>query len=250
MAHRAPMDPNEFDGASRNARTPRRPVDVSAMVPRAPRPCPPYSLQNVVATFNLGCSYLNLRQIALKHPFFEYNPKRFAAATLRIKHPRTTALVFASGNMVCTGARNEVASRYAARKYARMMQRCGICVMFRRFKIQNIVASMAIGSAMKLDEIAMAFGPYASYEPELFPGLVFRTVNPKVVFLVFRSGKVVITGAKSREHIEHTLCRFYHEILLEYTDTVNHDTSSSRYRSDQKKRCFVPSFFDKDVHEA
>ena len=80
-----------------------------------PEKLPKFELQNVVATFNLGVDNLDLRAIALEKPFVEYNPQKFAAATLRIRDPRTTALAFASGNMVCTGAKLEVLSRLAGR---------------------------------------------------------------------------------------------------------------------------------------
>ena len=77
---------------------------------------PPFQLQNVVATFNIGIDRVDLRDLALTRPFIEYNPHKFAAATMRIAEPRTTALAFASGNMVCTGAKNEAVSRLASRK--------------------------------------------------------------------------------------------------------------------------------------
>ena len=168
-------------------------------------PLPSFELQNVVATFNLGVDHLDLRAIALHKPFVEYNPQKFAAASLRIRKPRTTALAFASGNMVCTGAKTEIESRLAGRKYVRLLQKHGIPVSFRDFKIQNIVASAEIPHALKLVDLSRAYGPYVSYEPDLFPGLVFRTTSPKLVFLIFRSGKVVITGAKNRKEIEKNL---------------------------------------------
>ena len=89
---------------------------------------PPFHLQNVVSTFSLGVTGLDLKQIALKHNFLEFNPQTFAAGTLRLVHPRTTALAFASGNMVCTGGKTELASRLAARKYAMIFQKIGICL--------------------------------------------------------------------------------------------------------------------------
>ena len=131
---------------------------------------PKFELQNVVATFNLGVDQLDLRAIALEKPFIEYNPQKFAAATLRIRQPRTTALAFASGNMVCTGAKvGSFQSRLAGRKYVRILQKHGIPVSFRNFKIQNIVASAEIPHTLKLLELSRAYGPYVSYEPDLFP---------------------------------------------------------------------------------
>ncbi|KAF5941271.1 hypothetical protein HYC85_022438 [Camellia sinensis] len=122
------------------------------------------TLQNIVSTVNLDCK-LDLKAIALQARNAEYNPKRFAAVIMRIRDPKTTALIFASGKMVCTGAKSEQLSKLAARK---------------DFKIQNIVGS-------------------CDYEPELFPGLIYRMKQPKIVLLIFVSGKIVLTGAKVRD---------------------------------------------------
>lgn len=84
-------------------------------------------LQNIVSTVNLGCR-LDLKKIALHARNAEYNPKRFAAVIMRIREPRTTALIFSSGKMVCTGAKSEEQSRLAARKYARIVQKLGFDV--------------------------------------------------------------------------------------------------------------------------
>ena len=197
---------------------------------------PPFELQNVVATFNLGVDHLDLRAIALEKPFIEYNPQKFAAATLRIRQPRTTALAFASGNMVCTGAKTELESRLAGRKYVRLLQKHGIPVSFRTFKIQNIVASAEVPHPLKLLELSRSYGPYVSYEPDLFPGLVFRTTAPKLVFLLFRSGKIVITGAKSRGEIEKTFKMLFYGIVVKYIDWDDDTQSSSDYRAKMRRQ--------------
>lgn len=198
-------------------------------------PLPTFQLQNVVATFNLGVDHLDLRAIALRKPFIEYNPQKFAAATLRIRSPRTTALAFASGNMVCTGAKNEMESRLAGRKYVRILQKHGLPVSFRDFKIQNIVASAEVPHTLKLLELSRAYGPYVSYEPDLFPGLVFRTSAPKLVFLLFRSGKIVITGAKSRGEIQGTFRTLFYGIVTKFIDYDDHSGSSSDYRAKMRR---------------
>lgn len=192
---------------------------------------PPYHLQNVVATFFLGVDRIDLRRLAQVYPFVEYNPSKFAAATVRIREPRTTALIFASGKMVCTGAKTEQAARLASRKYVRVLQRFNVPVSFCDFEIQNIVASAYLGRTMRLMELSQQFGPYVSYEPDLFPGLVFRTTNPKLVFLIFRSGKVVITGAKNRTDIDNTFGRLYHNVLKNFFDIEGSTRNSSEYRS-------------------
>jgi transcription initiation factor TFIID TATA-box-binding protein len=199
---------------------------------------PKFELQNVVATFNLGVDHLDLRAIALHKPFVEYNPQKFAAATIRIREPRTTALAFASGNMVCTGAKTEIEARIAGRKYVRILQKHGIPVSFRNFKIQNIVASAEIPHTLKLLELSRSYGPYVSYEPDLFPGLVFRTTAPKLVFLLFRSGKIVITGAKNRKEIESTFSSLFHGIVTKFIDYEDTSTSSSDYRAKMRRRNF------------
>lgn len=205
---------------------------------------PPFRLQNVVATFNIGLQRIDLRSLALTRPFIEYNPHKFAAATMRITNPKTTALAFASGNMVCTGAKNENLSRLASRKYTRLLQKHGVPVSFRDFKIQNIVAAANVMRTIRLQELAEAYGPYTSYEPDLFPGLVFRTTAPKLVFLIFRSGKVVITGAKKREEIESTFDKLYQNVMKHFFDKEGTSSSSSEYRTQLRRSVQPPNFFD------
>ena len=197
---------------------------------------PPYCLQNVVSTFSLGIKDLDLKKIAMQHAFLEFNPSTFAAAILRIREPRTTALAFQSGNMVCTGARSLLDSRLAARKYCRIFQQVGIPVMFRKFKIQNIVASATVGFTIKLQQISDAYGAYTQYEPDLFPGLILRSINPKLVFLIFRSGKIVITGGKSVEDIQRTYYALYTNIIVHYRDEDGSTSSSSTYRNEIRKK--------------
>ncbi|KAJ4769754.1 TATA-box-binding protein [Rhynchospora pubera] len=158
-------------------------------------------LQNVVSTVNLNCK-LDLKAVALHARNAEYNPKRFAAVVMRIREPKTTALLFATGKMVCTGAKTEDASKLAARKFARIVQKLGFPATFMDFKIQNIVASCALEFTIILDKLAnSSHCTFITYEPEIFPGLVYRMRQPKIVLLIFQSGKIVLTGAKKRDEI-------------------------------------------------
>ncbi|AQK64056.1 TATA-box-binding protein 2 [Zea mays] len=154
--------------------------------------------RNIVSTVNLDCK-LDLKAIALQARNAEYNPKRFAAVIMRIREPKTTALIFASGKMVCTGAKSEQQSKLAARKYARIIQKLGFPAKFKDFKIQNIVGSCDVKFPIRLEGLAYSHGAFSSYEPELFPGLIYRMKQPKIVLLIFVSGKIVLTGAKVRE---------------------------------------------------
>ncbi|KFQ82932.1 TATA-box-binding protein [Phaethon lepturus] len=190
------------------------PLYPSPMTPMTPiTPATPASessgivpqLQNIVSTVNLGCK-LDLKTIALRARNAEYNPKRFAAVIMRIREPRTTALIFSSGKMVCTGAKSEEQSRLAARKYARVVQKLGFPAKFLDFKIQNMVGSCDVKFPIRLEGCLQAclntvtLFSY-SYEPELFPGLIYRMIKPRIVLLIFVSGKVVLTGAKVRAEI-------------------------------------------------
>eukprot|EP00884_Botryococcus_braunii_P022481 jgi/Botrbrau1/8917/Bobra.0148s0031.1 len=191
-----------MDTASRDAAGPSGTQPQSTGAPdaqRHPSGIVP-TLQNVVATVNLGCK-LDLKHIAMQARNAEYNPKRFAACILRIREPKTTALIFASGKMVCTGAKSEEAARTAARKFAKIVAKLGNPAKFMDFKVQNIVGSCDVKFPIRLEGLSLQHSLFCSYEPELFPGLIYRMKQPKVVLLVFVSGKVVLTGAKSRDDI-------------------------------------------------
>jgi transcription initiation factor TFIID TATA-box-binding protein len=134
---------------------------------------------------------------------------------MRIREPKTTALIFASGKMVVTGAKSEDDSKLAARKYARIIQKLGFKARFTDFKIQNIVGSCDVKFPIRLEGLAYAHGHYSSYEPELFPGLIYRMVKPKIVLLIFVSGKIVLTGAKVREEIYQAFDTIY-PVLVDF----------------------------------
>jgi len=170
-------------------------------------------IQNVVATTNLGVA-LELKTIAMQARNAEYNPKRFAAVVMRIREPKTTALIFSSGKIVVTGAKSEDASKLASRKYARIIQKLGYAgARFTEFKVQNIVASCDVNFPVRLEGLSHGHHMFCSYEPELFPGLIYRMINPKIVLLIFVSGKVVLTGAKLRQEIYDAFNNIYHVLL-------------------------------------
>ncbi|UJR08981.1 hypothetical protein I4U23_013231 [Adineta vaga] len=195
-----------------NSVAPSTPYSAAAATPFTPRPADVShlqpSLQNIVSTVNLGCQ-LDLKRIALQARNAEYNPKRFAAVIMRIRNPRTTALIFGSGKMVCTGAKSEEASLQAARRYARVIQKLGFPAKFRDFKIQNMVGSVDVKFPIRLEALVLKHYQFCSYEPELFPGLIYRMMHPKIVLLIFVSGKVVLTGAKVRREIHEAFERIY-----------------------------------------
>ncbi|XVF14934.1 hypothetical protein REPUB_Repub09cG0103900 [Reevesia pubescens] len=170
------------------------------------RPIP--VLQNIVSTVNLDCA-LDLKSIALHARNAEYNPRRFAAVIMRIREPKTTALIFSSGKIVCTGAKTQEQSRLAARKYTRVLQKLGFDVKFTDFKIQNMVASCNITVPISLVRLGHSHYEFSTYEPELFPGLIYRMRQPKITMLIFPSGKLVITGAKREAEIRKAFANIY-----------------------------------------
>lgn len=209
--------------------------DISQLV-ETKKETPKIKVQNCVSTFSLGLKNLDLRKISQELRFCDFNPPKFAAMTIRIRNPRTTALTFGSGNIVCTGSKNIDESLLACRKYTRLLQNHGIRASFKDFRIQNIVASVGVPFPLKLDELAAEHGPYVSYEASLFPGAVLRVENPKVVFLLFRSGKIVITGARDIADITRAFRCVYEPFILKYQDSENLNLSSSKYRNQSKKR--------------
>jgi transcription initiation factor TFIID TATA-box-binding protein len=188
-------------------------------------------IQNVVSTANLGTK-LDLKKIALSVRNAEYNPKRFAAVIMRLTNPKTTALVFGSGKIVCTGAKSVEDSRLAARKYARIIQKLGFNVKFTEFKIQNIVGSCDVGFPIRLEGLTLAHRKFSSYEPELFPGLIYRMLEPKIVLLIFVSGKIVLTGAKEREDINTAFNNIY-DILCDFKKENNPQPSYEENQPEQ-----------------
>lgn len=152
---------------------------------------------------------------------------------MRIREPKTTALIFASGKMVVTGAKSEDDSKLASRKYARIIQKLGFNARFTDFKIQNIVGSCDIKFPIRLEGLASRHHNFSSYEPELFPGLIYRMMKPKIVLLIFVSGKIVLTGAKVRDEIYAAFEMIYpvlsgKRVVTSRQSGSNHDQTSER----------------------
>ena len=168
-----------------------------------------------VTSADLGVR-LDLKQIALRCRNTEFNPRRFAAVIMRLREPRATALVFASGKLVITGTKSAHNSSLATKKIAYILERVGFQPAdFINFKVQNIVGTVDVGFPIRLEGVAFAHPTFSSYEPELFPGLIYRLVQPRVVLLIFVSGKVVITGAKTEIDMVEGFKKV-HPVLLEF----------------------------------
>jgi len=159
-------------------------------------------IENVVASTAIGRE-IDLKSIASRLKEAEYEPKRFPGLVYRTKDPKTAALIFRSGKVVCTGARSVEDVAGGLKKVFKKMRGIGIDVKESPITIQNIVASADIGGELNLNAIVIGLGlENIEYEPEQFPGLVYRLSEPKAVVLLFGSGKLVITGGKKMEDVE------------------------------------------------
>ncbi len=145
----------------------------------------------------------------------EYNPEQFPGLVIRIKDPKTSALIFSSGKVVCTGARTLDKVEESISKIIQSLKKIGIEIKIKpKIKIQNIVASGGIGMDLNLNILAMKL-ENTEYEPEQFPGLVYKLPNAKATFLLFSNGKIVCTGTKSEEEVHQAL-----ETLVENLDKI------------------------------
>jgi transcription initiation factor TFIID TATA-box-binding protein len=162
-----------------------------------------YRIENVVASTSLG-QELDLKAIALALGGSEYEPEQFPGLIYRIKEPKTAILLFRSGKVVCTGAKSLESVKTAIALVSKQIAAAGITVKKDpEITVQNIVATSDLGTQVDLNTVAITLGlNQVEYEPEQFPGLVYRLEEPKVVLLMFGSGKVVCTGARKPEDVE------------------------------------------------
>jgi len=135
----------------------------------------------------------------------EYNPEQFPGLVIRIKEPKTSALIFSSGKVVCTGARSMDKVEESIKKIIKSLEKINVKITVKpEIKIQNIVASGSVGMDLNLNVLAMKL-ENTEYEPEQFPGLVYKLPEQKATFLLFSNGKVVCTGTKSEEEVNKAL---------------------------------------------
>ncbi len=170
-------------------------------------------IENVVASTSLG-EELDLQSIALALDGAEYEPEQFPGLIYRLKEPKTATLLFRSGKVVCTGAKSLEHVKVAINKVAKQIERAGIKIKVEpKIEVQNIVASSDLGAEINLNAIAISLGlEKVEYEPEQFPGLVYRIDEPKVVVLLFGSGKLVCTGARKPQDVEAAVNKITEEL--------------------------------------
>ena len=185
---------------------------------------PTIHLQNIVASAALN-QRISLKTIVEKFPQAEYNPKVFPGLVFRLKKPKTATLIFETGKMVCTGAKSEKEAIQAVNKVTRELKAHGIPIANKpAIKIQNIVASAELNGEIDLENVVYKL-KRVMYEPEQFPGAVYRMDEPKVVFLIFSAGKLVCVGAKREEDVYEAVGKL--QVILEEHDLIFYPTSKS-----------------------
>jgi len=157
-------------------------------------------VENIVASTTFA-EKLDLDMIAQSLEEAEYEPEQFPGLVYRLKNPKTATLLFRSGKANCTGAKNIEDVRKTVDIIAEKLRKLGVDVhKDLEIVIQNMVAMADLKAELNLNEVAVGLGlENVEYEPEQFPGLVYRIKEPKVAMLLFASGKIVCAGAKSTE---------------------------------------------------
>jgi transcription initiation factor TFIID TATA-box-binding protein len=188
-------------------------------------------IENVVATADLG-QHLDLDAILTVTPGAEFNSQRFPGLVYKLKKPKTTTLLFASGKMVCTGARSAKSAKAAISRVITELRSQGIVIIAKPdAEIENIVASGDLGGRIDLEIVAERLCK-TMYEPEQFPGLIYYMNEPKAVLLIFATGKIVCAGAKTETDINLAVERLRDTLefseLISFTDSSPNDQENYR----------------------
>jgi len=181
---------------------------------------PIIEIVNVVASASVD-QKLDLNDITKKFPDTEYHPEQFPGLVFRLKNPKTATLIFRTGKMVCTGSKSEALAVKAVNMVVSKLRKGGIKIKKDAVvTVQNIVSSINLGGKVHLEKAARSL-PRSMYEPEQFPGLIHRMLDPKTVILVFASGKLVCTGAKTESDVYRSVNILHN--LLEEKDLMMYD---------------------------
>ncbi|XP_075992633.1 TATA box-binding protein-like 1 [Anticarsia gemmatalis] len=162
-------------------------------------------INNVVCSFSVKC-HLNLRQIALNGVNVEFRREN-GMVTMKLRRPYTTASIWSSGRVTCTGATSEDQAKIAARRYARALQKLGFQVRFRNFRVVNVLGTCRMPFGIRIISFSRKYKE-ADYEPELHPGVTYKLYNPKATLKIFSTGGVTIT-ARSVSDVQSAVERIF-----------------------------------------
>ncbi|MFX0099072.1 MAG: TATA-box-binding protein [Candidatus Hodarchaeota archaeon] len=191
---------------------------------------PEWKIENVVATVSIELENpdekIDLNQIARKYTDCEYNPERFPGLVMRVEDPKATILIFSTGKMVVTGLRKASEAGTVVNNVISKMKKAKVSIKSEpEITIQNIVASGDLHTSIDLNEAAIIM-ENAMYEPEVFPGLIYRMQEPKTVFLIFSTGRIVCTGGKTKEIVGEAIEKLVEQVKS-YGVTGDHSADLS-----------------------
>ena len=167
---------------------------------------PEIKIQNIVVSTSLEHD-IPLIKLAETLPNTEYNPEQFPGLVMRIKDPKTSALIFSSGKVVCTGAKSLKKVKESIDKIIKNLAKIKIRIKVKpKIIVQNMVASGSIKMDLNLNSLAMKL-PNTEYEPEQFPGLVYKLQGTRATFLLFSNGKIVCTGTRSETKLREAVAK-------------------------------------------
>ncbi len=167
-------------------------------------------IENIVVSLNL---YQNIPLAKLSKKFLEveYEPEIFPGAILKFINPKCTALLFQNGKIICTGNKSLEDVEKVKKKVFSVLKKVGVEVKKYDEEIVNVVASLELGFEVDLERLAFDL-ENCEFEPEQFPGLIYRKEQPKIIFLVFRSGRIISTGTKDVKIAKEELKNFAEKV--------------------------------------
>ena len=193
------------------------------------RQTPKSIIVNVVVMFNLGNPYIDAETVTIHCPGFGFNPQSFAAVKIRMT--RSMALVFSSSRAVCPGGRRISDSRLGALRITSLLLEANIPAWYNKFTVQNLVANCWAPFEIELADIHEEYSISTEYKTDKFPGLAFRMNQPSIIFNIFVTGRVIITGSKDYDHTCKCWWWLYTHVLVRHRrGTAARSTSSAAYK--------------------
>jgi transcription initiation factor TFIID TATA-box-binding protein len=163
-------------------------------------------IENIVAYAQIT-NDLDLEKLAEKLPEFKYNPDEFPGLTLTLDDPKSAVLLLSSGKTICTGTKRTEDAEAAINKLIDKIKGEKIKIK-KKFdlEIQNIICAIDLKKELDLDSISKGLLlTNVDFEPKQFPGLIYKMDDIGVLLLLFSSGKIVCTGAKTIEEASNAI---------------------------------------------
>lgn len=186
-------------------------------------------INNVVCSFNTRC-HLNLKKIAMEGLHVEYRREN-GMLNMKLRKPYTTASIWSSGKVTCTGATSEDEAKLAARRFARRLQKLGFNVQFINFRVVNVLGTCSLPFGIKINLFSKQHPQNASYEPELHPGVTYKIKRLKATLKIFSTGSITVTApsvANVQEAIEH-IYPLLTDYKMEKRDTSDQEVFLQNY---------------------